>query len=76
MPTTTTKEGLKDVKWIVWGTTSTHSLLKGIFSILVIHISFLGVTQHLICMGNFLELQSSSHKDREFDGQSVTHSYI
>jgi hypothetical protein len=41
---TTSKEGLKDVKWIVGGTTSSHSLLESIFSILVVHISFLRVT--------------------------------
>ncbi len=40
---TTSKDGLKDVKWIVRGTTSSHSLLESIFSILVVHISFLRV---------------------------------
>ncbi len=41
---TTSKEGLKDIKWIVWGTTTPHSFLESIFTILVVQIPFLRVT--------------------------------
>lgn len=53
---TPTKEGLEYVKWVM-ATTTTHSFLEGILTILIIYLPLLRVTQHLIGLGQLLKLQ-------------------
>nr|GME18503.1 hypothetical protein Iba_scaffold20689CG0010 [Ipomoea batatas] len=54
------KEGLENVKWIVHTTSTAHSFLKSIFTILIIYFPLLSVTQNFISLSKLLELKEIS----------------
>lgn len=51
-----TKEGLENIKWVVTTTSATHSFFERVLAILVIDLSFLWVTQNLVCLGQLFKL--------------------
>jgi len=46
----TTKEGLEDIKWVMHPSSTSHSLLEGILTILIINLSFFRITEDLISL--------------------------
>jgi hypothetical protein len=60
----TRKKLLKNVEWAmeITAAASSHSLLKGIFSILVIDLPLLRVAKNIISLRQLFKLPSSSRK--------------